>query len=130
MPVSVDDLRSEISGYNWDVLTEGDDSVAQRSIEKAVVWAKAKIMQARGLWNDEDEILRLVVIKRALYELYSHAENEEVARDKKEDAMELLKAYFGNSVDTTGYSSGGSQVPLAVGAIRHADDSYKESKIC
>lgn len=127
MPVSVDDLRSEISSYNWDVLTEGDESVARRSIEKAELWARAKIMQARGRWDDDDEILRLVVIKRALYELYSHAENEEVARDKKEDSMELLKAYSGNSVDTTGYSSGGSQVPLAAGAIKHADEACEKS---
>lgn len=120
MAVTVDELKREISSYNYEVLTEGFDDVAERSIEKAVIWAKAKILQAKGIWNDEDEILKLVIIKRALYELYSHAENEEVARDKKEDAMELLKAYFGNSIDSSGYSTGsaGSQVPLATGAVK------------
>ena len=59
-------------------------------------------------------------MKRALYELYSYAENEAVARDKAEDAMELLKAYYGNAIDSSGYASGSpdAQKALAVGAVK------------
>lgn len=120
MGVSVEALKSEIKGYNYEVITGGDDAVAQRAIEKAELWAKAKIIQAKGEWDDENEIIKLIVIKRALYELYSYAENEAVAQDKKEDAMELLKAYYGNAIDTSGYASGSpdAQKPLAIGAVK------------
>lgn len=120
MAITVDELRQDIRDYNFEVLTGGDDQVAERAIEKAEVWARAKIIQARGTWDENDEMLRLAIIKRALYELYSAAENEAVAQDKKEDAMELLRARFGNAVDASGYTAGSmvSQSPLATGAVR------------
>ena len=92
MAVTADDLVKEVKGYNWDLLN--------------------------GTYNEEDEIQRLILIKRALYELYSYAEQEAVAEDKKEDAMELLKAYLGSSVDSSGYTAGASQTPLSCGAIK------------
>ncbi len=120
MAVSVENLKAEIKVYNYEVLTDGDDTAAQRAIEKAELWAKAKIIQAKGEWDDENEIIRLIIIKRALYELYSYAENEAVAQDKKEDAMELLKAYYGDAIDSSGYASGSpdAQKPLAIGAVK------------
>lgn len=125
MGISVQDLKDEIKDYNFSVLTGGDDRVAERAIDKAEIWARAKIIQARGIWDENDEILRLAVIKRALYELYSVAENEAVAADKKEDAMELLRARYGNAVDATGYTAGSitAQSPLATGAVRHGSKS-------
>lgn len=123
MGITVDDLKREIKGYNYEVLTGGIDEPALRAIEKAETWAKAKIIQAKGDYDEDDEIIRLAIIKRALYELYSSAENEAVAQDKKEDAMELLRARFGNAVDAAGYTAGQtvSQSPLATGAIRRAE---------
>lgn len=120
MGITVEELKEDISSYNYDVLTGGDDAVAQRALDKAVIWAKAKVIQAKGQYEESNEILRLAVIKRALYELYSAAENEAVADDKKEDAMELLRAYSGNAVDASGYTSGQSvsQCPLPTGAVR------------
>ena len=120
--LTVEDLRVEVRDYNWDVLTGGDDQVAARALDKARTWARTKLIQARAPYDEEDEALRLAIVKRALYELYSAAENEAVAEDKKEDAMELLRARFGNAVDASGYVAGNAQPqsPLATGAIRHA----------
>lgn len=118
MSVTVEALRAELKDYNFEVLTDGDGSVADRAITKAVIWTKAKILAARGVYREDDPVIEQIVIKRALYELYSHAENEAVAQDKKEDAMELLRAVFGNAVDGTGYSSGASgQSPLPAAAF-------------
>lgn len=127
MGISVEDLKAELKDYNYEVLTGGDDTVALRSLEKAELWAKAKLIQANGMFDEEDQILRLAIIKRALYELYSAAENEAVAADKKEDAMELLRARYGSAVDASGYTAGGStmQSPLATGAVRNGNkNSY------
>ena len=114
-----DDLARDVKGYSWDVLTDGNPGVAERCISKARVWLMAKMKAARGVYDEDDEIQRLILIKRALYELYSHAEQEAVAQDKKEDAMELLKAHLGSAVDSSGYQAGGTSTPLPCGAIRH-----------
>ena len=58
MGISVQDLKDEIKDYNYEVLTGGDDTVAQRCIDKAEVWAKAKLIQAKAVYDEADEILR------------------------------------------------------------------------
>lgn len=118
MSVTVDDLKNEIKSYNLEVLTEGDSTVIQRAIERAVIWAKAKVIAASGHFDEDTEINKLIVVKRALYELYSYGENEKVAQDKKEDAMELLRAVYGDAVDSAGYQSDGDKTPIATGSIR------------
>ncbi len=118
MSVTVDDLRSEIKEYNLKVLADGDSAVIQRAIEKAVIWAKAKVIAASGFFDEETDINRLIVIKRALYELYSYAENEQVAQDKKEDAMELLRAAYGDAIDSSGYQGDSVKSSIPTGAVQ------------
>ena len=72
-----------------------------------MIWAKAKVIAVAGVFDPDTEINRELVLKRALYELYSYAENEAVAQDKREDALELLRAAYGTAVDTSGYQQGG-----------------------
>jgi hypothetical protein len=117
MSVTVADLKKEIAAYNYDLLTGEDDTVAERAIQKAVIWAKAKVTAASGYFDEESEVNRQIVIKRTLYELYSYAENEAVAQDKKEDAMELLRAVYGDAVDSAGYQGGSETRPLPAGHV-------------
>ena len=42
MAVTADDLAKEVKGYNWDLLTDGNPSVADRSLDKARIWLKCK----------------------------------------------------------------------------------------
>lgn len=90
MEMMIDDLKDEIKGYNYDTLTGGDDSVAERCLAKAEIWLKAKLRTYGVEVNLDNQVIRQALIKRALYELYSYAENEEIARDKARDAIELL----------------------------------------
>ena len=99
MDMTVDDLKKEIKGYNYEALTGGDDSVGERCIEKATLWVTAKVRKCGVKIDLDDDIVKQAILKRALYELYSFAENEGLAADKKEDAIELLRAYFGNCID-------------------------------
>lgn len=115
--ISAEDLKKEIKDYNYKVLTSGDDSIAERCIEKAEIWARAKVIATKATFEDND-INRQIVKKQALYELYSYAENEEVARDKKEDAIELLRAAYGNAIDAAGFNSQAAQSALPAGAIK------------
>lgn len=117
--ITASDLKAEIKDYNYQMLTGGDDAVAVRAVEKATLWAMAKVI-ATGRTFDASPINRAIVLKRALYELYSYGENEAVAQDKKEDALELLRAAYGSAVDAAGYSAAGggvSQTPLPAGSV-------------
>ncbi len=104
--VTVKDLKAEIKTYNYSVLTGGDDNIALRAIQKATMWCEAKVIAAGSAFDPTLPINREIVIKRALYELYSYAENEDVARDKREDALEMLRAAYGDAVDSSGYQGG------------------------
>ena len=119
--VTVDDLKTDIKPYNYEALCGNDDDIAARALEKATLWAKAKVIVAAGSFDPESEINREIVIKRALYELYSYGENEAVAQDKREDALELLKAAYGPAIDSSGYEGGassGSGLGVASGSVK------------
>lgn len=120
--VLVEDLKKEVKNYNWDVLVEGE--AAERALDKARIWIKAKLIQVNALYDEEDPIIAEALLKRALYELYSFAENEDVAKDKKEDAIELLRARFGSGINADGYSQS-AQNPLATGSIKNGRSRTK-----
>ncbi len=103
MIVTVDELRKSMRDYLYQQLTDQDDSIAERCIEKARTWLAAKVARCPGAVIDEsgDVVCHEIILKRALYELYAQGETEDVARDKKEDAWELVKAKYGSCVDET-----------------------------
>ena len=108
--VTVDDLKGELSPYQYQMLTQNDDSVAERAIEKAKVWIEAKFAKCGQEVDWELSFVQEALLKRALYELYSYAEQEEKARDKKEDAEVLLEAVLGDCAS----DAGGAPFPVAV----------------
>ncbi len=93
--VTVNELKAELTDYNYQMLTQGDDGVAERAIEKATIWLKAKFAKCGKEPDWEDSLIKEALLKRALYELYSYAEQEEKAKDKKEDAEVLLRGVIG-----------------------------------
>lgn len=96
----VSELRREIKNYTFETVAEGEDEILARALSKAYIWLKAKLKPCGVIAVDiEDEVIRQIIIKRALYELYSYAENEEIAKDKAETALEMLRGYFGDCVD-------------------------------
>ncbi|AEC02037.1 hypothetical protein [Parasphaerochaeta coccoides] len=136
--ITAEDLKAEVKAYNYKALTGGDDAIAVRAIEKATLWAQAKVMAASGSFEADTPINREIVLKRALYELYSYGENEAVAADKKDDALEILRAVYGNAVDAAGYQAAGggvSQTSLPASSVvkgrisrepRHEDDIHRQ----
>ena len=66
-----------------------------------------------------------VVLKRALYELYAYAENEMIARDKRDDAYELLKGWLSNSplLDGAGYpqAESGTAAGATVAVVKRGE---------
>lgn len=117
----LEELKGDLKEYNYETLTAGDDSVAERALKKAQVWLRAKL-RTYGVDVDlSNEVIRQALIKRALYELYSYAENEEIARDKARDAVELLRAEFGRSIDGEGEKAKGEPVVY----VRSGSEGWK-----
>lgn len=111
--ISITDLKAELSERNYRMLTQGDDSIGERAITKAKGWVLSRFRAYGEDPNWEDDIVREATMKRALYELYSYAENEKVAADKRQDAIDLLGGILGRFA---GSDSSGGQV--ATGSIK------------
>jgi hypothetical protein len=116
--VSVDDLKQDLTPQDYDTLTLGDEANAGRAIEKAVIWAKGKILSTGNAFDEGGEVVKQIVITRALYELYFFVGYPEKARAREEDAADLIESYFGSiktkhdgkAADTAG-PAGGAVVP-------------------
>ncbi len=94
MAVTLTDLKAELKSNAYAMLTGGDDAVGERALEKSRIWLKARLTEI-GIEPDEsDTVIQQIVLKRALYELYSYAEQESVAADKRDDALELIGGYI------------------------------------
>jgi len=113
--IEIEEIKKEIKSYNLEaIVAEEGDFVIERCMQKALVWLKAKL-RTYGVQIDlQNEVIKQALIKRTLYELYSYAENEEIARDKAKDAVELLRAEFGSSIEGEGFSSKGQPVAHVV----------------
>jgi hypothetical protein len=96
MGVSVDDLKRDVTPQDYGTLTLGDEANAERAIEKALVWAKGKILSTGAAFDADNEAVKQIVVTRALYELYFFVGYPEKARSKEEDAADLIESYFGS----------------------------------
>ena len=128
--ITVGYLKTQIKGYNFDTLTGGDDSVAVECIRKAEVWVRAKLKRCGVEPDFNDVIDKEALTKRALYELYSFAENEDIAKDKKQDAYDLLRAKYGNCIDKDLSQQTGSEKKIGnpVVAVKPGTDNWQRFK--
>ncbi|OMH40212.1 hypothetical protein [Desulfurobacterium indicum] len=96
--INVEDIKKELPYSQYRMLTQDDDSVAERAIEKARIWIEAKFAKCGREVDWDLSYVQEALLKRALYELYAFGEQEEKAKDKKEDAEVLLEAVLGDCV--------------------------------
>jgi hypothetical protein len=96
MAVTVDDVKRDSTPQDYLTLTLGDDANAERALEKAVIWTKGKILSTGNSFEEDNEVVKQIVVTRALYELYFFVGYPEKARAKEEDAADLIESYFGS----------------------------------
>ncbi|OHD80486.1 MAG: hypothetical protein A3J97_10695 [Spirochaetes bacterium RIFOXYC1_FULL_54_7] len=128
--MTYDDLKNELSEYQYAALTGGDDAVATRCIERAQIWIKAKATKAGIALADidwTDDIIDQALLNRALYEMYSRGENENIAKDKKANAVELLRSQWGAAVDNTDESKADDPGP-AIAVVEPGSDNWNDYK--
>lgn len=94
--ITADDLKQELNPDDLRTVSYNDTAVMERAICKAVIWARGKVKSAGREYDETDEVIRGIVVKRAVYELFSYIGNESRARAKEEDAADLIETYFGS----------------------------------
>jgi len=104
--ITVTDLITDVGEFQYQAITkevyEGSEyPVGNRCIEKAKVWIESRYLFCKQDIVDIDWdslAVKEAHLKRALYELWSFGEMEDVAADKKIDAMEILAGLLGSCV--------------------------------
>jgi hypothetical protein len=104
--VTVEDVKKDITPQDYRTLTLGDDSNAERAIEKAAVWAKGKILSTGNEFDPENEVVKQIIVTRALYELWFFVGYPDKARAKEEDSKDLIESYFGSIASKHGDDAG------------------------
>ncbi|MCL2808635.1 MAG: hypothetical protein FWD24_01075 [Treponema sp.] len=108
--ITVDDLKKELNPDDFRTASFADDEVASRAIHKSVIWVYGKISSTKNKYDEEDEVVKTIVLKRAIYELFSYIGNESRAKAAEQDAADLIETYFGSIAtkhnDSQGPSTG------------------------
>jgi hypothetical protein len=93
---SVEELKKDITPQDYLTLTLGDDANAERALEKAVFWNKGISLSTGNSFDEENEVVKQIIVTRALYELYFFVGYPDRAKAKEEDAADLIESYFGS----------------------------------
>jgi hypothetical protein len=108
--ITVDDLKNELNPDDYRTASYADDEVAKRAIDKAVIWVYGKVASTGNTYDEADQVIKNIVLKRAVYELFSYIGNENRAKANEQDAADLIETYFGSIAtkydDSPGPASG------------------------
>lgn len=111
---TVAELKQELPAQDFRTFTLGDDSVAERALEKAVIWVRGKVLSTGRVYDPAvDAVARECVFKRAVYELFSFVGAEARAKLKLRDLEDLMEAYFGPPAGKSDTGSDGDGGPAA-----------------
>jgi len=94
--ITIDDLKGELNPEDFRTASYADDEVAKRAVHKARLWVYGKVATTGNVYNEADEVIKTIVLKRAVYELFSYVGNESRAKAAEEDAADLIETYFGS----------------------------------
>ena len=122
MALTWQDLKQAMPQEAYEDITGGDDALGDRFLSSARAWLSARLAPCGiATWDeDNDEVIRHILINQALYELYSYVEREEIASDKRNLANEMLRGRFGRCVDASlsAEDAGAERKGLPVGSVK------------
>ncbi|GEM_PF-5736728 len=114
--LSADELREDMDPGIYDQVTRGDGSLGDWAISRAETWFTAYLRRNGVTLTDEMiPAVKQIISKRAQYELYARQEVEEMARDKRQDANELVRALLGDDPE------GQTEAQRPAGAVKVPD---------
>lgn len=96
MAVTPHTIQQVLSPYVYKTFAgNSGDARIIRAIDSARVYVTAMLNRYKKSFDENNNTIHQAVILMTIYELYSSVENEEVAKDKKDHAHELLSSTFG-----------------------------------
>ncbi len=96
--IGPDDIQASLDPQLYLSLTSENSDVVVRAITSAGIWLYGILKRCNVVEVIEEEVLKEALIKRSIYELFSRAETELSAEDKKQEAEALLFSLFGDCV--------------------------------
>jgi hypothetical protein len=111
--ITIADRKKELTPSDYNTISFDDKDVAERAIHKAVIWAYGKVKSTGNEYDETDEVIRDIVLKHAVYELFSYTGNEGRAKAKEQDAADLIETYFGSISTKYDESPGPAAVAVA-----------------
>lgn len=124
-----DDLQQEVPHEVWDKITQGDNSLGDKFLNKARTWLLARLRPCEiSTFDENDSIVRTILLNRALYEMYGYVEKEDLAFDKKETAEELLVALYGPCVKGVPNKTGVETYGIPAGAYVSGSEDWEGFK--
>lgn len=94
--ITIGDLKKELTAQDFNTASFDDKEVAERAIHKAVIWTYGKVKSTGNEYDEKNDVIKDIVLKRAVYELFSYLGIESRAKAKEEDAADLIETYYGN----------------------------------
>ena len=94
--ITIADLEKELNPDDLRTASYADDAVKEHAIHKAVIWVYGKVSTTGKTYDESDEVIKTIVLKRAIYELFSYIGNENRAKANEQDAADLIETYFGS----------------------------------
>ena len=94
--ITTDDLKGEMNPDDLRTASYADEAVMERAIRKAVIWVYGKVASTGNKYDETNEVIKGIVLKRAVYELFSYIGKEKLAKMKEDDAADLIETYFGS----------------------------------
>ena len=98
--ITPDDIASQLEPQLYESLTDGQEATANSAISSACIWATG-IARRCGLPEDVQEpdvqnMLKLALVNRAIYNLYKRGDHEDDAQHKLIDAIHMMVSIFGD----------------------------------
>jgi len=94
--ITTDDLKKELNPDDFRTASYADNEVAQRAIHKAVIWVYGKVASTGNIYDESNDVVKTIVLRRAIYELFTYIGNESRAKSAEQDAADLIETYFGS----------------------------------
>jgi len=94
--ITSDDLKKDLNPDDLRTASYADDAVVRRAIRKAVIWVYGKVATTGRTYDETNEVIKTIALKRAVYELFSYIGNEARAKASEQDAADLIETYYGS----------------------------------
>jgi len=94
--ITINDLKGEMNPDDLRTVSYADEAVMKRAIDKAVIWVYGKVASTGNKYDEANDVIKDIVLKRAVYELFSYIGSESRAKSKEQDAADLIETYFGS----------------------------------